>query len=113
MFIGSSVGEAHCASIAGSPCPEALDADRKPAAEKPLCSGAAAWEDPRKIARRRHCRGFAAATGMLRRRPRDCADFRSCAPDDERRRLTRSAKIGSYVPDNLMLTAEQQAGEET
>jgi hypothetical protein len=48
-----------------------------------------------------------------RKRRRDCADIRSCARDDERRRLTRSAKIGSYVPDNLMLTAEPQAGEET
>src|SRR5271165_4749145 len=93
----------------GLPMPEG--ARRRPQArsQKPLLSGAAAYEDPRKVASRRHCRGFAAATGMLRRRRRDGADFRSCASEAERRRLTRSAKIGSYVSDNLMLTAEQQA----
>ena len=88
MFIGSSVGEARCASIAGSSCPEALDADRKPGAQKPLCERR---RSPGAIPEK-SLAGVIVGSSRQRpacqgRRRRDCADFRSCAPDDERRPL--------------------------
>ena len=85
----------------GLPMPEALDAGLKLPLRN-LC------EDPEKSLpglivggswRRPACSGDDGATALTL----------LMRDGDERRRLTRSAKIGSYIPNNLMLTAEQQA----
>ena len=88
----------------GLPYPEALDAGLKPGLSEARFSGAAACEDPEIVAPRPHLSWVrVAATGMLRRRSARLRWLSLMRAGRRAPPLDAAAKIGSYVPDNLML----------